>query len=150
MSVVIIQGEIDKPIVNVSMVVTTPASNTTTLVPKVDTPVLAGRIPGVALTTINPVTGLTSICTNCFANLEVEGKDSSGSAGADANVAVAVGDLIYMGADGVLSKRAGGTPFGTAFGNKLSDVVGAPDTRTGTVVASGQKATIRVWVGKIN
>lgn len=144
----IVQGGLNLPLVNVGMVVTVPATNTTTVVPKSGTACLAGRIPGVAEGDVDTDTSITTLNTNCIAELAVQGVNNSGVSGADANSAVAVGDLIYMGADGVLSKRTTGTPFGTAFGSSLSS--GGADTRTGTVVSAGATTTIRVWVGKIN
>lgn len=144
------QGGNNEPLIRVGMVVTVPTTNTTTVIPKSGTACLAGNIPGVAEADVDVVTGITTLNTNCIAEFVVEGVDASGTSGADANVAVAAHDRIYIGSDGVLSKRATGTLFGTAFGNSLDNATGL-DTRTGTLVSSGATTTkIRVWVGKIN
>jgi predicted RecA/RadA family phage recombinase len=84
-------------------------------------PVRIGEFCGVAITAVGEgdnASGETTVLTEGVVNLLVAGVDSSGIAGADANVAVAVGDKVYYG-DGdtpKLSKRDGGTLFGYALG----------------------------------
>lgn len=129
------QGGIDKTINHVGVVVTDPAS------PVSGDPVRWGLIPGVAEVTMDAVTSLTTVILSCIAELSVKGVDQSG------NSAVAAGDkLYYVDADTPkISKKNTGTPYGTAFGNALTD--NSADTRTGTLVSSAGTATIRVLVG---
>lgn len=98
-------------------------------------PVCVGQIPGVCLTSRDADLTATVQLDGSF-NLHVEGIDSSGTSGADANVAVAVGDKLYY--DGTptnsgiyLSKRAGGIFFGYAEGT----------------LDSGDDGTISVMIG---
>lgn len=84
-------------------------------------PVRIGEMVGVAATAEGAggnTSTQTTVATEGVFNLSVAAIDSSGDAGADANVAVAVGDKIYYGDsdDPVLSKRDGGTLFGFALG----------------------------------
>lgn len=133
----IIQGSNNLPVQRMAVICTDPAS------PVANDPVRWGRIPGVAETTMDPTTSLTTINPDCIAELSVKGVNSGG------NSAVVAGDDIYYqdGDTPKLSKKAtSGTLFGVAFGNALSD--GGLDTRTGTLVASAGTATIRVLVRK--
>lgn len=142
----IIMGGLNQPVGNLAMAVTAPASNTTTLVPASGAPVLVGRIPGVAETTIDPVTALTVVNHTCIAELAVVGTNNAG------NSAVSVGDLIYISTTGVLSKDSvtgGQVVFGTAFA-KAQGSNSINPTRTGQLVAAGATTTIQVWVGKVN
>jgi hypothetical protein len=139
-------GGINSPVIVVDLRVTTPASNVTpgSLAPLSGTPVLCNRIPGVAEGDIEPTTGLTPVNISCVAELSVVGTNQSG------NILVAVGDALYIdSSSGVISKDTTKVAFGWAFGNALdvSNALGT-DTRTGTIIASGATATIRVWVGK--
>lgn len=91
---------------------TTPASGN---------PVRIGAFCGVAATAESEggnATGNTTVSTEGVFNLSVAAIDSSGALGVDANVALAVGDIVYYGDANspVLSKRAGGTFFGYALG----------------------------------
>jgi len=146
----IVMGGLNQPVINVDLSVTVPATNTTTVVPKSGTAVLAHNIPGVAEADVDVTTGLTPVNTSCVAELPVNGIGASG------NAAISVGDVLYMQTDGTIDKNSGGSgaiKFGTAFGNSIDAVNNhlGTDTRTGQVVASGASQTIiRVWVGKIN
>lgn len=129
------QGGNNQPVLRMGVVCTDPAS------PVANDPVRFGRVPGVAETTMDAATSLTTILTGCIAELSVKGVDSSG------NSAVNAGDNIYYqdGDTPKLSKKAtSGTLYGVAFGNALTD--GGLDTRTGQLVASAGTATIRVLV----
>lgn len=142
----IIMGGLNRPVPNLAMAVTSPATNTTTVVPKSGAPVAAGRIPGVAETDVDTVTGLTTVIHMCIAELSVVATNNSG------NSAVAAGDLIYISSAGVLSKDSvtgGQIVFGTAFA-KANTANTTAVTRSGTLIAAGQTATIQVWVGKTN
>lgn len=79
---------------------------------------VVGSLHGVVNVDALASTDKVVLSTKGIYNLPVVGKDSSGSAGADANVAVAIGDKLYI--DGTtaaeISKRAGQTPFGIALG----------------------------------
>lgn len=98
-------------------------------------PVCVGQIPGVLLTSRDS-DGEAQVQLDGSHYLNVQAKDSSGTSGADANVAVAVGDILYYDetpatAGKYLSKRAGGIRFGYAE----------------EVVNSGASAEISVKVG---
>lgn len=98
-------------------------------------PVASGQIPGVCLID-RASDGKATVQLDGVFNLAVQGKDSSGTSGADASVAVAEGDILYYDetptlATYYLSKRAGGIRFGYAL----------------EAVSSGAAATIRVQVG---
>jgi predicted RecA/RadA family phage recombinase len=84
-------------------------------------PVVIGQIPGVALVSEDSA-GNTSVALEGVFNLLVAGIDNSGTSGADANKAVAVGDIIYYGTGDTpkLSKRADGVQFGYALGTVAS------------------------------
>src|SRR5690349_11698080 len=97
-------------------------------------PVRIGSFCGVAATDESAggnASGETTVATEGVFKVSVAAIDSSGSAGADANVAVAVGDIIYYGDsnDPVLSKRAGGTFFGYALGAVSSGSTGSIPVR---------------------
>lgn len=138
---------------NVGLKTTVPAANGTTVVPKSGTPCLAGNIPGVAEGDIDTTTLITTLNTFCIAELLVAGIGVSA-----VNAAISAEDLLYMQTDGSIDKNSVGTgavKFGTAYGNALNDLTGTvnklgTDTRAGQLIASGQSAIIRVWVGKIN
>jgi predicted RecA/RadA family phage recombinase len=94
-------------------------------------PVVVGQIPGVAL--INADTG--GKCTVAFDGVWevlVGGKDSSGTSGADASVAVNGGDQIYFDKtkSPPLSKRAGGIKWGKVFADAGVEVVASGATTT--------------------
>lgn len=90
-------------------------------------PIVAGQIPGVALTDSAPTTNEVTMKRNGSFNLSVKGIDGSG------NSAVAFGDRIYHTAADTppLSKKATGVPYGYA----------------GAAVGSGLTATIEVFIG---
>lgn len=101
-------------------------------------PVIAGQIPGVALT--NEGAGGNEAAHTTVAEdgeffLSVKAIDGSG------NSAVNEGDILYYvtGDTPKLSKKATGVRFGYA--------VGADQAASATVIASGSTATIRVKVG---
>lgn len=94
-------------------------------------PVVIGQIPGVAL--INADSDLkATVQLNGVFELLVSGIDSTGSLGADANVAVLGGDIVYFDKtkDPPLSKRAGGIRFGYAFGDTGVSMVASGATTT--------------------
>lgn len=138
------------PMTHLEFVTTVPAANTSTVIPKSGTACLAGNIPGIAEADISVSTGLTTLSTNCIAEIAVVGKTTGGGGGA-----INAGDVLYMQTDGTVDKNSSGSSavkFGTAFGNSVlagSNAQGI-DTRTGQLVASSATTTIRVWVGKIN
>jgi len=73
-------------------------------------PVVAGQIPGVALTATDG-NGKVRMATNGVFDLSVKGVDGSG------NAAVAIGDRIYYtsGDTPKLGKKTSGVPFGFAL-----------------------------------
>lgn len=95
-------------------------------------PVCVGQMPGVALID-RDTAGKATITRIGAHNLSVAGIDSSGGSGADANVAVAVGDILYFDVTKTpkISKRAGGIRYGYAD----------------EAITSGATATIRVILG---
>lgn len=99
-------------------------------------PVCVGQIPGVCLIDRQSDGKASVQIKDGVFELAVEGIDSSGTSGADANVAVAVGDILYydqtpVNAGIYLSKRAGGIRFGYAL----------------EAISSGDDATIQVQLG---
>jgi predicted RecA/RadA family phage recombinase len=102
-------------------------------------PVVIGDIPGVALVDAD-TDGRTVVQADGIFTLLVAGKDSSGTSGADASVAVHGGDLLYFDKDKTppLSKRAGGTPFGYAFGDAGVELVASGATTTEIPVQVGR------------
>jgi hypothetical protein len=126
----------------IALSVTKPVTNVNTPVPISGQPCVAVDVPGIAETTVDAVTGLTPLNTNCIADVEVVGTDSNG------NSAVAEGDLLYISTAGVVSKDNTGKKFGKAFGAQQG-VNTLTVTRTGTLVSSGATTTIQVWVGNI-
>lgn len=139
----IIQGELGQPIHIIALPVTSPTTDGPNGIPVSGAACAAGNIPGVAETGVDPVSLFTTLNTNCLAELAVLGQNGGG------NVAVTAGDLLYIGATGVVSKIATGVKFGTAIGKATNPSL-FTNTRTGTLVASGATTTILVWVGKIN
>lgn len=108
--------------VALSLVCTQPAT------PKSGDPVLVGQIPGVA-TTDERADGTTSVdCEGVF-DLAVEGKDA-----ANANTAVAAGDIVYYDTANTVKLNKDGTN-GVRFGYALE------------AITSGATATIRVKLG---
>ena len=95
-------------------------------------PVCVGQIPGVALID-RDADGKATITRRGAHLLSVAAIDNSGTAGADANVAVAVGDILYfaIGDTPKLSKRNDGIRYGYAD----------------QAITSGATATIRVILG---
>lgn len=116
---------VDRAADRIAVVVTDPAT------PASGDPVVAGQLPGVALTNKNTTDNLTTVQTNGSALLSVKGVTT-----AAAGSAVAVGDIIYY--------VPGNTP-------KLSKAVGdAGAVRFGyalATVGSGSTATIEVKLG---
>lgn len=91
-------------------------------------PVLVGQIPAVA-TTDERADGTTSVDTEGVWLLAVEGKDA-----ANANIAVAAGDILYYDAANTVKLNKDNTN-GVRFGYALA------------AVTSGATATIRVKLG---
>lgn len=96
--------------------------------PESGDPVLVGQIPGVALTD-ERADGTTSVDMEGVFDLAVEGKDS-----ANANTAVAAGDIVYYDAANTIKLNKDSTN-GVRYGYALE------------AIASGQNAVIRVKVG---
>jgi predicted RecA/RadA family phage recombinase len=95
--------------------------------PQSGDPVLAGQIPGVALTN-KDTNNLNTIATNGVFALSVKGENNAG------NVAVAVGDILYYEAGQtppVNKDNVAGVRFGYALG----------------AVSSGATTTINVKIG---
>lgn len=110
--------------------------------PKSGDPVLVGLIPGVALTDATADADGTYRCqvqTDGAFDLLVAGIDSSGTSGADANVAVNGGDKVYidLSKDPPISKRAGGTFFGFVIADDAVEQVASGATTTTALVAPG-------------
>lgn len=105
-----------------SLACTQPAS------PKSGDPVLVGQIPGVALTD-ERADGTTSVDTQGVFDLVVEGKDA-----ANANTAVAAGDIVFYDSANTIKLNKDGTN-GVRFGYALE------------ALSSGASGTIRVKVG---
>jgi len=101
-------------------------------------PVVCGQVPGVALDDADE-NGRTRMQVDGIFEIQVTGKDASGTSGADANVAVNGGDALYFDKDKTppVSKRAGGILFGYAVGD--SGVA---------MVTSGATGAIMVQIGK--
>lgn len=95
-------------------------------------PVRCGQIPGVALDPADTTTGNTRMQRDGIWSLLVAGIDSSGTSGADANVAVNGGDKLYFDESKTppVSKRAGGVFFGYAFGDHAVQLVASGATTT--------------------
>lgn len=94
-------------------------------------PVRIGQQPAVALEN-SDANGRTVCQTDGIFNLLVAGINSSGTSGADANVAVNGGDIVYFDETKTppLSKRPGGTRFGYAFGDSGVQLVASGATTT--------------------
>lgn len=105
----------------IAVVCTDPAS------PVSGDPVLVGQLAGLAETSMDAATGLTTVRFKGVATLSVKGVDGGG------NSAVAVGDILYdvTGDTPKISKKASGIRYGYALGT----------------VTSGSTATIRVKIG---
>lgn len=89
-------------------------------------PVIVGNgIPGVAITSYDSVSGKAVIDTSGVYDLSVQAKNDDG------NSAVAIGDRIYIGSTGILSKKVSGKFFGIAL----------------ETVTTGATATINVKIG---
>jgi predicted RecA/RadA family phage recombinase len=108
--------------VKLSLICTQPAT------PKSNDPVLCGQIPGVAVTD-ERADGTTSVHTEGVFNLSVEGKDA-----ANANIAVAAGDILYYDTANTVKLNKDNTN-GVRFGYALA------------AITSGATAIIRVKVG---
>jgi hypothetical protein len=106
--------------------------------PLADDPVRIGNIPAVAISDAD-ADGKCVCQEDGIWDLLVAGVDSSGVSLADANVAVAGGDLIYFDESKTppLSKRAGGIPFGKAFGDHEVELVASGATTTRIPVEVG-------------
>jgi predicted RecA/RadA family phage recombinase len=96
--------------------------------PKSGDPVLVGQMPGVALTD-ERTDGTTSVDFEGVFDLVVEGKDA-----ANANIAVAAGDIVYYDTANTIKLNKDGTN-GVRFGYALE------------AITSGQSDTIRVRLG---
>lgn len=72
-------------------------------------PVADGNIVGVAMASAEASTEYIAVNTDCAYNLSVVASNLNGTS------AVAIGDQLYIGSDGVISKKANGTPFGIAL-----------------------------------
>ncbi len=103
------------------LVCTSPAT------PQSGDPVVAGQIPGVALTA-EDTNGVTTVAVNGAFNLSVKGENNAG------NSAVAVGDILYYEAGQTPPVNKDGTA-GIRFGYALA------------AVASGATTTIPVKIG---
>ncbi len=92
-------------------------------------PVICGQKPGVALDDADSG-GKTRMQVDGIFNLLVGAIDSSGTSGADANVAVNGGDILYFDQAKTppVSKRAGGIRFGYAVGDTATQVVASGST----------------------
>ncbi len=107
-------------------------------------PVRIGSLPGVAITdaiaTETVDEGRCVVQKDGIFNLLVAGIDSSGTSGADANVHVVGGDPVYFDEAKTppLSKRAGGTFFGYAFGDSGVELVASGATTTAIPVQVGR------------
>lgn len=101
-------------------------------------PVRCGQKPGVALDNADSG-GLTRMQVDGIFNLLVAGIDSSGTSGADANVAANGGDIVYFDEAKTppLSKRAGGVRFGYICGDSGVQQVASGATTTRTLVQVG-------------
>lgn len=102
-------------------------------------PVRIGSLPGVAVEDADS-SQRTVVQKDGIYKLLVAGIDSSGTSGADANVAVNGGDPIYFDEAKTppLSKRAGGTFFGYAFGDSGVELVASGATTTAIPVQVGR------------
>jgi predicted RecA/RadA family phage recombinase len=96
-------------------------------VPVSGDPVLVGKLPGVALTTEDAVTGETTVKTNGVYNLAVLGHDGTAAA------AIAVGDIVYY--DTAATPKVNVKTTAVRFGYALA------------AVSSGATATIPVKIG---
>lgn len=101
-------------------------------------PVRIGQLPGVSVKDCDSAQR-TVVATDGVWNLLVAGIDSSGASSADANVAVAGGDIIYFDEAKTppLSKRAGGVRFGIAMGDHGVTLVASGATTTKCPVRVG-------------
>src|SRR6266550_5744469 len=127
----IIQPAVGRPLDTIRALVTYPTTVAATPVPAAGDPVAVGLIPGIAET--NPDTDSPYLTTvrigPCIAEIPVLGDDGAGSI-------VVVGDKLWIGSTGVVSKLNTGKAFGVAYGaaqgaNSLNP------TRTGNLVSSG-------------
>jgi hypothetical protein len=102
-------------------------------------PCVLGDIPMVSLVDADSDGRVVGQKDGIF-ELLVAGIDSGGTSGADRNVHVVGGDAIYF-AEGdtpPLSKRAGGTFFGTAVGDSGVELVASGATTTAIDVQVGR------------
>ena len=101
-------------------------------------PVVIGQIPGVALIDADSGGKGVAALDGVFEVL-VAGIDSSGTSGADANVAVNGGDQVYFDKTKAppLSKRAGGIKWGKVMADAGVQQVAAGATTTKCNVAVG-------------
>ena len=148
------------PMTHMDLFVTSPttnviAENNSANVPGSGVAVSASGIPGVAESSVEGYTTFTPVVTSCIAEFSVNGFGPGG-----VNLAVNVGDILYLQTGGTIDKNGGALgaiAFGTAFGNALNYTGGSTpaannatgiDTRSGQLVASGASTFIRIWVGK--
>jgi len=101
-------------------------------------PVVCGSKPGVALDDADSG-GKTRMQVDGIFEILVGGVDSSGTSGADANVAVNGGDILYFDQAKTppVSKRAGGVRFGYAAGDSGVQMVASGATTTAINVQVG-------------
>ena len=101
-------------------------------------PCVCGELPGVALENAD-ANGRCVVQADGIFDLLVAGINSSGVSGADANVAVNGGDIVYFDQSKTppISKRAGGVPFGRAIGDSGVQVVASGVTTTKIPVQVG-------------
>lgn len=101
-------------------------------------PVVCGSKPGVALDDADSG-GKTRMQVDGIFEILVGGIDSSGTSGADANVAVNGGDILYFDQAKTppVSKRAGGVRFGYAAGDSGVQMVASGGTTTAINVQVG-------------
>jgi hypothetical protein len=132
MSVNIKQGGLGQPVNTIRCIPTNPSTITAGVA------CYFGDIPGIAHDAEDS-NGFCTMLTDVIAEIAVKGENGSG------NTTVAVGDVVYIATDGVVSKITTGVRLGVVVGAALSEAVGT-NTRTGTVVSSGATTTVRVWI----
>jgi len=119
--------------------VTAQTANRTSNQALANDPVVCGQVPGVALDDADS-SGNTRMQIDGIFEILVGGKDSSGTSGADASVAVNGGDKLYFDPAKTppVSKRAGGIPFGYAVGDAGVELVASGNTTTAIYVQIGK------------
>lgn len=102
---------------------------------KSNDPVIRGNVPGVAMNDADTGGKVVAQEDGVF-TLLVAGIDDGGTSGADRNVAVNGGDKIFFDKtkNPPLSKRTGGTFFGSAYGDVGVEMVASGGTTTSILV----------------